>query len=76
MTEIEIKRKLSNAVLKNWRIQHSPIIHRSIFGEREYGPASGYFVSCAHCEQAGDTKVFHDEDCPVRVARNILRGKK
>lgn len=37
---------------------------------------AGDFVVCNHCEQTGETRVQHDSDCPVRLARKILREHK
>lgn len=37
---------------------------------------AGDFVSCHHCTEAGETRVQHDSDCPVRLARKILREHK
>ena len=67
----ESEKALARAVLNGWKKSHSPFPKVDFFG-RWTAPASDYFVSCRHCGEAGNTRVFHADDCPVKIARKIL----
>lgn len=55
-------RRMAHAVLETWK--------------NEIEGFNGDFIVCRHCEQAGEPRVQHDTDCPVRLARKILREHK